>query len=171
MYLLDELNRVSFSTTIQHSSDISQSINPCVIDSCWQWKELHRCCWLVNQPEADVEDEIYERWWQSVWSQSSWPVWWSRPPAGGQRCKDSFNWAGTRSDWSNVFQHFLRCLQFFLPVYTSFLKSQVADLDDEFAELLLTDFSENFDAIPSYKVSLANCSAPIWPFKVHQCCC
>lgn len=31
---------------------------------------------------------------------------------------------------------------------------QVADLDDEFAELLLTDFSDNFDAIPSSKVSV-----------------
>ena len=31
--------------------------------------------------------------------------------------------------------------------------SQVADLDDEFAELLLTDFSDNFDAVPSIKVS------------------
>lgn len=33
-------------------------------------------------------------------------------------------------------------------------QSQVADLDDEFAELLLTDFSDNFDAVPSIKVSL-----------------
>lgn len=32
------------------------------------------------------------------------------------------------------------------------LLSQVADLDDQFAELLLTDFSDNFDAIPSSKV-------------------
>lgn len=35
------------------------------------------------------------------------------------------------------------------------LIEQVADLDDEFAELLLTDFSENFDAIPSYKLQEA----------------
>lgn len=34
---------------------------------------------------------------------------------------------------------------------------QVADLDDEFAELLLTDFSDNFDAIPSSKVSVLWC--------------
>lgn len=33
-------------------------------------------------------------------------------------------------------------------------ESQVADLDDEFAELLLTDFSDNFDSIPSLKVSV-----------------
>uniref|UniRef100_A0A669DS35 Ribosome-releasing factor 2, mitochondrial n=1 Tax=Oreochromis niloticus TaxID=8128 RepID=A0A669DS35_ORENI len=35
------------------------------------------------------------------------------------------------------------------------LIEQVADLDDEFAELLLTDFSENFDAIPSNKLQEA----------------
>lgn len=34
-------------------------------------------------------------------------------------------------------------------------KLQVADLDDEFAELLLTNFSDNFDAVPFIKVSLA----------------
>lgn len=34
------------------------------------------------------------------------------------------------------------------------LLSQVADLDDQFAELLLTDFSDNFDAIPSSKVGV-----------------
>lgn len=32
-------------------------------------------------------------------------------------------------------------------------QSQVADLDDEFAELLLTDFSDNFHVVPSVKVS------------------
>ncbi|XP_057674439.1 ribosome-releasing factor 2, mitochondrial isoform X1 [Corythoichthys intestinalis] len=32
------------------------------------------------------------------------------------------------------------------------LIEQVADLDDEFAELLLTDFSDNFDAVPSIKL-------------------
>lgn len=37
------------------------------------------------------------------------------------------------------------------------LPPQVADLDDEFAELLLTDFSDNFDAIPSTKVSVLLC--------------
>lgn len=37
---------------------------------------------------------------------------------------------------------------------TAYLCSQVADLDDQFAELLLTDFSDNFDAIPSSKVSV-----------------
>ncbi|XP_062290091.1 ribosome-releasing factor 2, mitochondrial [Scomber scombrus] len=35
------------------------------------------------------------------------------------------------------------------------LIEQVADLDDEFAELLLTDFSENFDAVPSNKLQEA----------------
>ncbi|XP_063334220.1 ribosome-releasing factor 2, mitochondrial isoform X2 [Pelmatolapia mariae] len=35
------------------------------------------------------------------------------------------------------------------------LIEQVADLDDEFAELLLTDFSDNFDAIPSNKLQEA----------------
>ncbi|XP_041816101.1 ribosome-releasing factor 2, mitochondrial [Chelmon rostratus] len=35
------------------------------------------------------------------------------------------------------------------------LIEQIADLDDEFAELLLTDFSENFDAIPSIKLQEA----------------
>ncbi|XP_044189199.1 ribosome-releasing factor 2, mitochondrial [Thunnus albacares] len=35
------------------------------------------------------------------------------------------------------------------------LIEQVADLDDEFAELLLTDFSENFDAVPSIKLQEA----------------
>lgn len=33
-------------------------------------------------------------------------------------------------------------------------QSQVADLDDEFAELLLTEYSDNSDAIPSSKVSV-----------------
>lgn len=37
------------------------------------------------------------------------------------------------------------------------VQSQVADLDDEFAELLLTDFSDNFDAVPSDKVRLVIC--------------
>lgn len=37
----------------------------------------------------------------------------------------------------------------------SCLQSQVADLDDEFAEMLLTDFSDNFDVVPSLKVSNA----------------
>ncbi|XP_077354395.1 ribosome-releasing factor 2, mitochondrial [Festucalex cinctus] len=32
------------------------------------------------------------------------------------------------------------------------LIEQVADLDDEFAELLLTDFSDNFDAVPDVKL-------------------
>uniref|UniRef100_A0A7N8XXM1 Elongation factor G2 n=1 Tax=Mastacembelus armatus TaxID=205130 RepID=A0A7N8XXM1_9TELE len=32
------------------------------------------------------------------------------------------------------------------------LIEQIADLDDEFAELLLTDFSDNFDAVPSVKL-------------------
>uniref|UniRef100_A0A4W6F2I8 Ribosome-releasing factor 2, mitochondrial n=1 Tax=Lates calcarifer TaxID=8187 RepID=A0A4W6F2I8_LATCA len=35
------------------------------------------------------------------------------------------------------------------------LIEQVADLDDEFAELLLTDFSDNFDAVPSVKLQEA----------------
>ncbi|XP_059906424.1 ribosome-releasing factor 2, mitochondrial [Gadus macrocephalus] len=35
------------------------------------------------------------------------------------------------------------------------LIEQVADLDDEFAELLLTDFSDDFDAIPSVKLQEA----------------
>ncbi|CAG05205.1 unnamed protein product, partial [Tetraodon nigroviridis] len=35
------------------------------------------------------------------------------------------------------------------------LIEQVADLDDEFAELLLTDFSDNFDAVPSSKLQEA----------------
>nr|XP_046230913.1 ribosome-releasing factor 2, mitochondrial [Scatophagus argus] len=35
------------------------------------------------------------------------------------------------------------------------LIEQVADLDDEFAELLLTDFSDNFDAIPSVRLQEA----------------
>uniref|UniRef100_A0A8D0DCI4 Elongation factor G2 n=1 Tax=Sander lucioperca TaxID=283035 RepID=A0A8D0DCI4_SANLU len=35
------------------------------------------------------------------------------------------------------------------------LIEQVADLDDEFAELLLTDFSDNFDAVPSIKLQEA----------------
>lgn len=35
------------------------------------------------------------------------------------------------------------------------LIEQVADLDDEFAELLLTDFSDNFDAVPSIKIQEA----------------
>lgn len=49
------------------------------------------------------------------------------------------------------------------------LIEQVADLDDEFAELLLTDFSENFDAIPSIKlqealrrVTLARKAVPVF---------
>ncbi|TMS08790.1 Ribosome-releasing factor 2, mitochondrial [Larimichthys crocea] len=35
------------------------------------------------------------------------------------------------------------------------LIEQVADLDDEFAELLLTDFSDNFDAVPAIKLQEA----------------
>ncbi|CAJ1070348.1 ribosome-releasing factor 2%2C mitochondrial [Xyrichtys novacula] len=35
------------------------------------------------------------------------------------------------------------------------LIEQVADLDDEFAELLLTDFSDNFDAVPANKLQEA----------------
>uniref|UniRef100_A0A8D3AG04 Elongation factor G2 n=1 Tax=Scophthalmus maximus TaxID=52904 RepID=A0A8D3AG04_SCOMX len=35
------------------------------------------------------------------------------------------------------------------------LIEQVADLDDEFAELLLTDFSDNFDAVPPVKLQEA----------------
>ncbi|XP_019937510.2 ribosome-releasing factor 2, mitochondrial [Paralichthys olivaceus] len=35
------------------------------------------------------------------------------------------------------------------------LIEQVADLDDEFAELLLTDFSDSFDAVPSIKLQEA----------------
>ncbi|XP_073334806.1 ribosome-releasing factor 2, mitochondrial [Pagrus major] len=35
------------------------------------------------------------------------------------------------------------------------LIEQVADLDDEFAELLLTDFSDNFDAVPSIRLQEA----------------
>ncbi|XP_058473048.1 ribosome-releasing factor 2, mitochondrial [Solea solea] len=35
------------------------------------------------------------------------------------------------------------------------LIEQVADMDDEFAELLLTDFSDNFDAVPSVKLQEA----------------
>lgn len=41
------------------------------------------------------------------------------------------------------------------------LIEQVADLDDEFAELLLRDFSDNFDAIPSSEVSMLLCWAQI----------
>lgn len=37
----------------------------------------------------------------------------------------------------------------------STLIEQVADLDDEFAELLLTDFSDNFDAVPSNEIQEA----------------
>ncbi|XP_072310588.1 ribosome-releasing factor 2, mitochondrial [Eucyclogobius newberryi] len=35
------------------------------------------------------------------------------------------------------------------------LIEQVADLDDEFADVLLTDFSDNFDAVPSIKIKEA----------------
>lgn len=45
-------------------------------------------------------------------------------------------------------------------------QSQVADLDDEFAELLLTDFSDNFDAIPSFRVSFVSHGAKIQGCKV-----
>ncbi|KAK0150680.1 Ribosome-releasing factor 2, mitochondrial [Merluccius polli] len=46
------------------------------------------------------------------------------------------------------------------------LIEQVADLDDEFADLLLTNFSDNFDAIPSMKeavrrVTLARKAVPV----------
>ncbi|XP_076614186.1 ribosome-releasing factor 2, mitochondrial [Chaetodon auriga] len=48
------------------------------------------------------------------------------------------------------------------------LIEQIADLDDEFAELLLTDFSDNFDAVPSIKlqeavrrVTLARTGVPV----------
>ncbi|XP_070845335.1 ribosome-releasing factor 2, mitochondrial [Chaetodon trifascialis] len=48
------------------------------------------------------------------------------------------------------------------------LIEQIADLDDEFAELLLTDFSDNFDAVPSVKlqeavrrVTLARAGVPV----------
>uniref|UniRef100_A0A3Q3VTS6 Tr-type G domain-containing protein n=1 Tax=Mola mola TaxID=94237 RepID=A0A3Q3VTS6_MOLML len=46
------------------------------------------------------------------------------------------------------------------------LIEQVADLDDEFAELLLTDFSDNFDAVPSLqeavrRVTLARKGVPV----------
>ncbi len=37
---------------------------------------------------------------------------------------------------------------------------QVADLDDDFAELLLGQYSENFDAVPAGKVR-------IYSFSVH----
>lgn len=37
---------------------------------------------------------------------------------------------------------------------SSLLQSQVADLDDEFAELLLTEYSDNSDDIPSSKVRM-----------------
>lgn len=48
-------------------------------------------------------------------------------------------------------------------------QSQVADLDDEFAELLLTDFSESFDAVPSIKVSAALHGTTIYPYRVALC--
>lgn len=32
------------------------------------------------------------------------------------------------------------------------LSSQVADLDDEFADLVLGEFSDNFDLVPAEKV-------------------
>jgi hypothetical protein len=35
----------------------------------------------------------------------------------------------------------------------AFFHTQVADLDDEFAELLLGVYGENFDAVPPAKVS------------------
>lgn len=43
----------------------------------------------------------------------------------------------------------------FFPSVTSTLpfRRQVADLDDDFAELLLSDFSHDFDAVPSVRVS------------------
>lgn len=39
-----------------------------------------------------------------------------------------------------------------------FSHSKVADLDDEFAELLLTDFSDDFDAISSIQVCVLLCN-------------
>lgn len=38
--------------------------------------------------------------------------------------------------------------------HLSAIDFQVADLDDEFAELLLGDYGENFDAVPAGKVRL-----------------
>lgn len=45
----------------------------------------------------------------------------------------------------------------FVPISYSCSQSQVADLDDEFAELLLTEYSDNLDSIPSIKVSIPLC--------------
>lgn len=46
---------------------------------------------------------------------------------------------------------------FRIPCCSQFcFRSQVADLDDEFADLLLTDFSDNFDAVSSSKVSVVS---------------
>lgn len=52
---------------------------------------------------------------------------------------------------TTMINHFV--LGCFLTAYIC-CNSQVADLDDEFAELLLTDFSDNFNTVPSIKVSL-----------------
>lgn len=52
-----------------------------------------------------------------------------------------------------------RCFCFL--IFFSPSRSQVADLDDEFAELLLTDFSDNFDAIPLFRVSFVSHGAKI----------
>lgn len=41
--------------------------------------------------------------------------------------------------------------------FPSIPQSQVADLDDEFAELLLTEYSDNADDIPSSKVRMKWC--------------
>lgn len=46
----------------------------------------------------------------------------------------------------------LGCSRFIFNLYSR-SQSQVADLDDEFAEMLLTDFCDNFDTVPSVKVS------------------
>lgn len=57
------------------------------------------------------------------------------------------------------FKYCKRCFCFL--IFFSPSRSQVADLDDEFAELLLTDFSDNFDAIPLFRVSFVSHGAKI----------
>ncbi len=123
----------------------------CFVDPCRQWQKLLRCGRLVDQPEAGMEAAVYGRWWTNVWQQTSWPVGWAGTPAGGHWGQGGFNWAGTRRHiYSNV--GYFKYLH--VKMFRISSPSQVADLDDDFAELLLTDFSDNFDAVPSVKVSV-----------------
>lgn len=132
----------------------------CFIDSRQQRQKLLRCGRPVNQPEAELEARIFGGWRTKVWKQTSWPVGWAWTAAGGQRGPDGFNWAGTlqiiyssaHNEW-----HFLWLIFLF--------SSQVADLDDEFAELLLTDFGDNFDAVPSVRVSVVLQCVTLWAYK------